>query len=353
VIPSAVRSALTPVLRHVSVPQPSISDSYVQRRSVGTLDRVMTATDDIGEVDWLEPVSAAILDIGRRMHTINIVDVPVLRGPQSAERARELGARAFTADGVVHLPADVGSLSGTDGAALLAHELTHVAQQRLLGGSLPPEDSAEGRLLEMQALAVEAATRGVPVPALVHLTTPTVRRQDPVSQAAQAQEMVELAENFVASWTAPEIPFDEPEQEAGSVDPTSSFRIDFPVPSAISPPTSGSSGVQRATPGGVDFAQFEEAYRIARSAPPDRTVVLAPEQAVAAAPPPQSPEFDEKLARQVADWIGDNPPRHWVDLNVSAEVEELARIVYERLHARLRADLLVQRERSGLLLDHR
>lgn len=312
----------------------------------------MTATDDVGEVEWLEPVSSAILDIGRRMHTINIVDVPVLRGPESADRARELGARAFTADGVVHLPAEVGSLSGTDGAALLAHELTHVAQQRLLGGSLPPEDSAEGRLLEMQALAVEAATRGVPVPALVHLTTPTVRRQDPVPQAVQAQEMVELAENFVASWTAPEIPFDEPEQEADSVAPASSFRIDFPVPAAISSPTSGASGVQRAIPGGVDFAQFEQAYRIARSAPTDRTVVLAPEPAVAAAPP-RAPEFDEKLARQVADWIGDNPPRHWVDLNVSAEVEELARIVYERLHARLRAELLVQRERSGLLLDHR
>ena len=350
VIPNSGRSAPTPVLRHVPVPQPSASDSYVQRRSVGTLDRVMTATDDVGEVEWTEPVSAAILDIGRRIHTINIVDVPVLRGPQSADRARELGARAFTADGVVHLPAEAGSLSGTDGAALLAHELTHVAQQRLLGGSLPPEDSAEGRLLEMQALAVEAATRGVPVPALVHLTTPTVRPQDPLPQAGQAQQMVELAQNFVASWTAPEIPFDEPENEAESPSP---LRINFPVPSAISSTASGASGVQRAIPGGVDFAQFEEAYRIARSAQQDQTVVLAPEPAVAAALPPRAPEFDEKLARQVADWIADNPPRHWVDLDVSAEVEELTRIVYERLHTRLRADLLVQRERSGLLLDHR
>jgi hypothetical protein len=243
---------------------------------------------------------------------------------------------------VVHLPAEVGSLTGTDGAALLAHELTHVAQQQLLGGSLPPEDSVEGRMLELQALAVEAATRGVPGPPLVHLISPTVRRQDTVPDQ----------ENFVASWTAPEIPFDEPEPEAEAESP-SPMRIDFPMAAAISSPTSGSSGVQRAIPGGVDFAQFEEAYRIARSAPPQHTAVLTPEPVVATPPPARTPELDEKLAQRVADWIGRHPPRHWVDLDMSVEVEELARVVYERLHARLRADLLVQRERSGLLLDHR
>src|SRR5262249_27232190 len=76
-----------------------------------------------------------------------------------------LRARAFTRDGQVSLPAERGSLSDPGTAGLLAHELTHVAQQRAYGPSLPLEHTPLGRLLEHQARQVEREVRGDPTPA--------------------------------------------------------------------------------------------------------------------------------------------------------------------------------------------
>jgi hypothetical protein len=87
-----------------------------------------------------------------------------------------LQARAFTADAAVHLPADRGPLEAAPARQLLAHELVHVAQQRRLGPSLPPEDSPTGRSLELQAQEAErslqAPTREAAV-APSHTAAPT------------------------------------------------------------------------------------------------------------------------------------------------------------------------------------
>lgn len=85
-------------------------------------------------------------------------DVSVDRSEGVAAAARELKANAFTAGGVVHVPASAGPLDRGHGAALLRHELVHVGQQRRLGANLPAEGTDAGRRLETEARAAE--TRG-------------------------------------------------------------------------------------------------------------------------------------------------------------------------------------------------
>lgn len=49
--------------------------------------------------------------------------------------------------------------------------------------------------------------------------------------------------------------------------------------------------------------------------------------------------------------IGDKPPRSWVDIDDTEHLDRLAARLYDRLHDRLRRDVLVQRERAGFLMD--
>ncbi len=81
--------------------------------------------------------------------------VRVHRGPDAARLATSLDARAFTHGSDVYLPASHGSLSSGTARSLLAHELTHVAQQRQLGSGLPAESTPHGRRLEAEAVAAE------------------------------------------------------------------------------------------------------------------------------------------------------------------------------------------------------
>jgi len=47
----------------------------------------------------------------------------------------------------------------------------------------------------------------------------------------------------------------------------------------------------------------------------------------------------------------DDPPRRWMDLDDVDHFTEVANRVYNELSARLRFDLLVERERAGSLMD--
>jgi hypothetical protein len=117
-----------------------------------------TPEPNSGSGDARSDASAVPLDlvhaIGHRTG-VDLSDVVVHRGPASAEAAEALDAHAFTIDGEIHLPARAGSIERGRGRAILAHELTHVAQQRKLGESLPPENSQAGRALESEAQAAE------------------------------------------------------------------------------------------------------------------------------------------------------------------------------------------------------
>jgi Domain of unknown function (DUF4157) len=107
--------------------------------------------------------------------------VTVHRGADAASLSSALDARSFTHGGEIYLPASHGSISSGQGRSLLAHELTHVAQQRRLGSSLPTESSPRGQTLEADAVAAERS-------ASLPLALPPTHRPDAGdSQAGLAQ----------------------------------------------------------------------------------------------------------------------------------------------------------------------
>jgi hypothetical protein len=200
-----------------------------------------------------------------------------------------LGARAFTSAGVVYLPDDIGALDSVEGRAVLAHEMTHVAQQRVFGTALPGESTPAGQELEAQAVAAERVARGGFEP------TSSVGPVHPLPVAATGSPVDSVGSRaMVASWVAP------------------------------GPVTDHGPAVQR-LPVGVD-------------APPTEL--------------PQQPAPGPSM-QEIRDELGRHPPRRWVNIDAAQELEELANLLYDRLHHRLRTDVLVQRERSGLLMDYR
>ena len=82
---------------------------------------------------------------------VDLSDVRVHRGTESADLVRRLRAQAFTTAGGLHVPLEAGPLERGPGRALLAHELVHVAQQRRLAPDVPTEASAQGQSLETEA----------------------------------------------------------------------------------------------------------------------------------------------------------------------------------------------------------
>lgn len=81
--------------------------------------------------------------------------VRVHRGTGASEMAESLDAKAFTHQGEIYLPASHGPIGSPGARSLLAHELTHVAQQRAFGSRLPQEHTSHGQELESHAAAAE------------------------------------------------------------------------------------------------------------------------------------------------------------------------------------------------------
>ena len=92
-------------------------------------------------------------------HGVGVGDVPVHRRPEVSDEARAIGAIAFARQAEVFLPAEAGPLDQREARGLLAHELTHVVQQRTLG-LLPPDGSDEAERLEQEAQDAERFHRG-------------------------------------------------------------------------------------------------------------------------------------------------------------------------------------------------
>ncbi|HEY0803515.1 MAG TPA: DUF4157 domain-containing protein, partial [Pseudonocardiaceae bacterium] len=126
---------------HPVAPTPSLGPVVYR----AALDMVPPRVDDAGadqvSMDRTvrrEPVPAEIVSVFRSTFGLDLADVPVNRGPGVATLARSVSARAFAQGGEVFLPDEVGDLAAPAARGLLAHELTHAAQQRLLGADLPP-----------------------------------------------------------------------------------------------------------------------------------------------------------------------------------------------------------------------
>ena len=144
--------------------------------------------------------------------------VRIHRGPEASNLAGALDARAFTRGSDIYLPESHGPLSGQKAQSLLAHELTHVAQQRRLGSSVPAEDSSHGQQLEAQAVAAERAGQ-------LPLASPPDRGSQPAP--SERQEPLPAALGFAAG-SAPAAssaaPLTQRAPEAKFTDPDDAFR---------------------------------------------------------------------------------------------------------------------------------
>lgn len=287
--------------------------------------------------------------------------VAVHRGPEVSAEAAQLSARAYTTGGEVHLPQEHGPLSSGTGRSLLAHELTHVAQQRSLGSSLPPETSPAGARLEAEAQANEHAalhggpqrspladrpsagdpgpswgtpSRSGPEPQRAPLAT-GARRPDPAGAA--------LAAGIGALGPDGAVHFRPPVTVAAAQAPRSVQRAvvgasprgvsQLPVVGAVSAPGAGSPAAQPAEAVQTDVADGP------RSAEPPASVSF----------PELAPVADD--APQPAGGASPAPSEAAAEPDDEEELDALARRLWPRLHQRIRSDLLISRERTGNLVD--
>jgi hypothetical protein len=236
----------------------------------------------------------------------------VHRGPEVSELAHAFQARAFTRSGEIFLPDEAGPLAHGESRALVAHELTHVVQQRMLAPSLPREDSPDGQELENEAVTAERWFRrgGTPPPRLAHLpitallarhARPGPARTGPASHTTRAAEP-----------TRP-----QPMAETGVQ------RLN--VHDQAGPPAVATTAT--VTTSSNEGPQSLGATSINGSAPPQ-----------AASPP-------ENTTKPRAD------DRRPADLDDPTSLDELTRKIYPRLRRLLKGELLADRERAGLLSD--
>ncbi|MFZ9017901.1 MAG: DUF4157 domain-containing protein [Ilumatobacteraceae bacterium] len=232
-------------------------------------------------------------------------DVRVHRGPEVGDAARSIRAKAFAVGGEVFLPDEHGPTTAGEGRRILAHELTHVAQQRRFGSSLPAEHTPEGQRLEREALEVGGQA---PVPA---------RRTSVAGRGS-------------------------PQRLAGSSDPIAPRGVS-PVRAADSPPD---LAAQRAAMGAGIPASVTTA-----PGPPTRQMSAAGADASSdrlgsVGSSPSTPPVQRLVEIERVESTSE--PSDGTD---ALDLEELERQLYPRLRSRLRNDLLTDRERSGRLFD--
>ena len=296
--PFAVRSAGAGAAQRL----PAAVPVRYQRASDGAPERV---PDTLREE--LEPVLGADLS-----------NVPVHRGESTEQAAVALQAKAFTTDGEVHLPSKVGPLTSGEGRSVLAHELTHVAQQRRLG-TTPDETTPAGVQMEDEARQVGEAFRGssagsrasagqrlalpVPVRPVVGAAGRAQQQGAALAHRAEARESpLAIAEQVRLA-----------AEESGVAQRLPDGTMSFPAMAAGRP--------------SIPTAQrLDEGHGSGAPAAP-------------AAPP----------GGQAMGSMASFDP----SAMTTANLEALAGRLYDRLRSRLRSELLADRERSGTLHDRR
>ena len=233
----------------------------------------------------VEPVPSQVQETMRQALGADLTNTRVHRGGEASEAATALQARAFTQGDDVYLPASHGPLNSGPARSLLAHELTHVAQQRRLGSALPPEASTGGQHLEAEARGMES----------------TSFSEMPLAPRVQSAPAAGATQG----------------REATSMEATASQLI-------------GAGMATRAGDGSLIFR--------------------APEGAPAAAPWASSSA--PAVQREAAAAAAPAAPRA-ATATSDADLEELARKLYEPIRSRLRTELLIDRERAGMIADIR
>ncbi|WP_146174930.1 DUF4157 domain-containing protein [Umezawaea tangerina] len=303
-------------------PGTDVADVPVLGKQVVLQRTVSFAEPESVEVRVPSDVVAAF----RRDLGVDVADVPVHSGRAVTRQAAGLRARAFTQGGRVHLPHAVATMDRGDTRALLAHELVHVVQQRVLDTDMPDEDSAHGQELEAVARSAERWFLGeeqAPV-SLVHRTRPattTAQTTQPITthalqrapQPTTTDSPTPVHENTDAvpvgstmSWT-PETGFTEAHR-----------------PDAAAPPSSPAHHQDT----GSDSAGLAEAF----------TQIADLRSTLAAL------RRDREASR-------DDPPDDLTPQPGRLDADSLADRLYGHIRSRLRSELLVDRERTGSLAD--
>ncbi|WP_285503334.1 DUF4157 domain-containing protein [Actinokineospora sp. NBRC 105648] len=337
-----------------------------------------------------------LVDAMRARHNIDVADVPVHRGPRVAEEARVRGARAFAAGGAVYLP---------DNAApgLLAHELVHAIQQRKFGASLPAEDTPAGRALEAEAVAAEQHHPH----ADVRTAQSTVDIQGPVQRAplapenskfepAEREEVSRIAEHearvVVEEWTNPvlarqreEQPRQDRDERRRELQAEALDEVREESAAGDAGPTELTDVQQERIERRLDYEEQTRTRQVrshyAIAAGYTRAEQARAEHTAAQTRAEDSGKDDRdvfaKIGITTADFKESLDPDTWfeptgpdqmhadadtrahgrrgggeIDLD-RIDLDELSTRLYDRLRSRLRLELLIDRERAGLLTDFR
>lgn len=267
----------------------------------------------------LEPVPPATVARFENLTGIDLGFVPINRTPEVRRTAAEIGARAYTHGGTVHLPHDLGEPDRFDNEGLVGHELAHVAQERYADGPVSADE------WERQAAMVERAFRGEPVP------------DDWNAQfapfAGVPQRSWSPASGFVQD--LPSMPGEQLQRAPLSEASTGPEPPDHAAPSI---------GAELSDPGqGLDLVYGEVPEELFHAEqPPTRDVDEL-------AAPSHWPDDD------VLDAVADRLRRTLVipdfDVDDPLMLERLADNLYGRFRGHLRQELLVDRERSGVLTE--
>ena len=229
--------------------------------------------------------------------------VRIDRSSSGAAAASDLRANAFTSGDTIVLPESHGPLDSGRGRSLLAHELVHVGQQRRLGTALPHEGSAAGQQLEQEARSAE------------RLVETTVAARMPTYPAVAPPGSGLPLARIGARSTTPAT------SSAGS---GSNAEVQRAVDGAL---TLASRGPGHA--GGSESASLTAGAPIIASSVDDHITGT------------QRASVDPAPTGNQAHGGGQGQDDH--------ELDELARQLYDRIRFRLSRELLLDRERSGLL----
>jgi len=249
---------------------------------------------------------------------IDLGFVPVNRAPTVRRTASEIGARAYTHSGTVHMPDDLGELDRIDNEGLLLHELAHVAQERRGAESADLED------WERQAALVERAFRGEPVP-------------DDWSHTFE-----QFTDVPMHSWSA-ESGFvrDQPTTGAGPVVQRRPL-FEAASPAELPPETVAAPGV----PELVDTSQARElVYATAGNTGSE------PSHGEPEPPTSMALRLDDDDLEAVAARVREGLVVPALDVDDPITLERLAHNLYGHVRGLLRQELLVDRERSGVLTE--
>jgi hypothetical protein len=384
-----------------SAAPPGLQRTFVRRRMspgprpVGLQAPVAQAPHRTGDREAVqdaapEPHSAAeqaprsVAAAVGRLHGADVSDVRIERGEEAERLAAAARARAVTRSGEVFIPATEGRLDSGRGGGLLAHELTHVIQQRRLGSSVPLEHSPRGRRLETEAAMTERHVRGdlgAPAPpsaAAEPAAQPTqpvasMPDQDDIAAAAKAHDIMEDLVDSGRAIRMPDGALVFPGSGGHLAQQPSPVQVSAPVQRAPeNPDAAATPGTEAMQPDGQPTSPPSpplDPSSVQRITPPARLHITMPPPSVSRAPgaapasgaPPESAAQPggrlasaEALAA-TADTVAAPPQPVPVTEETTPELDfdEIARRVYGQVRTQLRTELLIDRERAGLLTDFR